>query len=213
MKKVYFKSIHKMLTFTESIITIYFESPIIYRNLHYTLEEELLFSDEDNMLEFNSNVYVLYNLFQDLLIDKKIINALYKKLEKSINVEAKEKIESLKEQFISILKHISLDLDFPIQYNEDFSFSKLLTLFQVGFEELNENNYLEFLVSFFRIVSELLDINLFITFDLASYLIKEEYLLLKNELLMLNIYVLDLCYTPKYFQNECLLIDSDWCII
>ena len=106
-----------------------------------------------------------------------------------------------------------MDLDFPIQYNEDFSFSKLLTLFQVGFEELNENNYLEFLVSFFRIVSELLDINLFITFDLASYLIKEEYLLLKNELLMLNIYVLDLCYTPKYFQNECLLIDSDWCII
>lgn len=213
MKKVYFKSLHKLFPFHEPILTIQFENPIIFRNLHYTLEEELEFSDENSLLVFDSSVYILSDIFELSLKDKKIVNALYKKLENSISTVVEEKIIDMKHQFVNILEDLSMNLDFSIQYNEDFSFSKVLSLFQVDFEEFDKKNYLEHLVSFFKIVSELLNLDLFISFGISTHLTKEEYIRLKKELSIQNIYILDLCYTPIIHQKNSLLVDSDWCII
>lgn len=213
MKKIFIKPLNKLIELNKPIIKLSFDDVIAYRNFIFLLEEYVTYSVDDVVKEFNKHILKIMNPFYLELNDKKTLNLLYKKISNTLNENQKQKISLIESEILNILENISLESELKITYENNFNIINLLNIFRLSICEVECDNYLESLITYIKVNLEINDFNVIISNGLTKILSNLELTLLKKELAVLSIHIIDLELNGiEKEKNEVdLMVDSDWC--
>lgn len=211
MRKAFLTSANYLIEFDDMHIkTIQFNDANSYRNFAQNVLENIIFSIDNNEVDLNKYGLIIYDPFNIDLNDKKLIGLLYKKLEKNIFEEEKIIIGNIEQECLKLFELLSLKINTPIDYNNNIDYSKLFSSFEIKI--LQPSNYLEKLLQYLSLITEIFHTKLIISFGLLPLLTKEEINLLDKELIQFGLSLIDIQY-HKDDDRETLYIEEDWCII
>lgn len=211
MKRILIKPLNEEFQL-KSLNKIQIENTVLYRELCLNTINDFIYTEDEKEYDLNKNGLVLINPYYLELNDKKIISALYKKIERLLNEEEKESIRAIERNLLEILSNISVDLDTPIDYDENVEFSKLLSSINVRIKEPEEKEYLDILIAYIKAYQELYKTKLIITFALSYVLTDSELTMLEKELQYNELVLIDIIPLRKMEDTLC-IIDKDWCIL
>lgn len=211
MKKIFIKNINQSIVLNENITSIYIENSIIYRELGINIYDCIIYSEDDNVKDFEKKSFIIYNPFEININDSKILKFLIKKIEKEIKQKYLNEIYDIESILFEVIEKSSLDLSVPITFSETIDISKLLSSLSITFMQETEC-YLELLINYFKILIEFCSVSIIVSFGLINTLTKEEYQKLSEELKMLNLHIFDINFQPKYVKDS-IIVDEDLCIL
>ena len=210
MRKIYFEQIDKVIILDKNITRVVFEDCLLYRDVAININESLVYSYNDIVENIERKALVLFNPFQLNINDPKIIKALYKKLENTIKINLNEKLTSIESKILDLFDELTYDDIVPIIYENEVVLNKLFTSFDVRY--LESKDYLEKVIHYFKVYHELYDNDIIISFGLLNLLNQQEKEVLRQELKILNLNLVDLMFSDKIIEND-LIIDNEWCIM
>ena len=136
---------------------------------------------------------------------------LYKKLMKYINSNLQEHILLIENEIFKLFDELSYQTNYDLNYDGEIDINKILGMYQLNLKENKNYNYLECLVNYIRLNVELNNYSLIISFGLIRVLTKKELELLKKELQLLNISIVDIIIDINNNNRISYLnIDSEW---
>lgn len=212
MKKMFIKPINSLIEFDKPIIQIIFENNVDFRNFIENIEDNVIYSENDESLELNKKTIIINNIYDIDINDKKNITFLYKNIVNQLSEKQKESFDKINNELLNAIKEINNTNDYGIDFEDSFDITKILNLYQVKFC-LDEQNYLEKLAKYIEITSRVSKINTFISFSLIRILSEEEVNLLVKELSLSKINLIDFDFQNSKKEIKYYEIDEDWCII
>ena len=211
MRKIFLRQSNYLIEFGDSNIkTIRFNDSKAYRLFSLNVINSIIFSINNEEVDLEKYGMIIFNPFQIDLNEKKFLNLVYKKLEKSIRDEERRFIADIEKSSLCLFEKLALVSDIPIDYNDTFDFNRFFSAFDVKIME--PEDYLDKIVRYIRLSCEILHTKLFVSFGLLALLDKAEIDLLNKELNQYDVSLLDVFYNEKS-NIETLYIDTDWCII
>lgn len=212
MKQFFIKSINSLVKMDDYIDEIVMEDSLNYRNIYFNLIDEIIYSEDNNIIDIEKKGLIIRNPLELNLNEKKLLNSLYKTLISSIDDENKQIINEIEEKLMELMDFLSCNVDFSIDYNNEVDINKLFSSIDLKFSEIEYNNYFEMLVQFIKIYNSILSIKCIVSFGLFSILTEDEIELLKKEIRALDLSLLDFECNNKT-NVKSLIIDTDYCII
>lgn len=212
MKKMFINPINSLIEFDKPIIQIIFENNVDFRNFIENIEDNVIYSENDESLELNKKVIIINNIYDIDINDKKNITFLYKNIVNQLSEKQKESFDKINNELLNVIKDINNTNDYGIDFEDSFDITKILNLYQVKFC-LDEQNYLEKLAKYIEITSSVSKINTFISFSLIRILSEEEVNFLVKELSFNKINLIDFDFQNSKKEIKYYEIDEDWCII
>lgn len=212
MKQFFIKSINSLVKMDDYIDEIVMEDSLNYRNIYFNLIDEIIYSEDNNIIDIEKKGLIIRNPLELSLNEKKLLNSLYKTLISSIDDENKQIINEIEEKMMELMDFLSCNVDFSIDYNNEIDINKLFASIDLKFNEIEYNNYFEMLVQFIKIYNSILSIKCIVSFGLFSILSEEEIEALKKEIKSLDLTLLDFECNNKT-NVKSLIIDTDYCII
>lgn len=214
MKKIFIKSLNQLIEFDLPLKKIKFNSKNNYRQLTFNINDEIVFSINNEIFDISKFGLIIQNPFCISLNEKKLLNSLYKELEEKITNSSIVKLNEIEKESFEMLNNLLNDVDYPFEYEEKANISKLLLAFDVKFPEINYSNYLNFICDYFKLYSIYCKTKIIIFFGLLSLINDDEIKLLEKELLYNDLVLIDISYCDEELKKENdLTIDDDWCII
>ncbi len=212
MKQFFIKSINSLVKMDDYIEEISIEDSANYRNIYFKLLDEIIYSENNNVIDIEKKGLIIRNPLDLNLNEKKLINALYKELNHSLNDVNKLIFNEIESKLMELVDYLSSDFDYSIDYNNEIDINKLFSSIDVRFNEIEFDNYLEMLVQFIKIYNSVLSIKCVVSFGLFSILSKNEIELLKKEIKSMDLTLLNFeCKSKTNVKS--LIVDSDYCII
>lgn len=212
MKKMFIKPINSLIEFDKPIIQIIFENNVDFRNFIENIEDNVIYSENDESLELNKKTIIINNIYNIDINDKKNITFLHKNIVNQLSEKQKESFDKINNELLNVIKDINNTNDYGIDFEDSLDITKILNLYQVKFC-LDEQNYLEKLAKYIEITSRVSKINTFISFSLIRILSEEEVNLLLKELSFNKINLIDFDFQNSKKEIKYYKIDEDWCII
>lgn len=175
-------------------------------------ETFILFKDT-SILDFIKETLFINDLYTCSPNNKKILNALYKKIKEnppaSIN---DDELVIINNSIIEILKKIELDIDLDVDYETEIELTSLLTLYKFCFKEDYESN-IQKLITFIKANLEIRKISLIISLNILPLFNENDIKLLSKELELLGIALININLSSKSKTNtvEYTTIDDDLC--
>lgn len=213
MKKLFIKKLCHLIEYNETIFQLNIDDPIIFRELAFSIEDNIIFSIDDKEINLYKYMLKIDNLFSLDINDKKFIGSLYKRIISQISDDQRLKIANIENLFIDLFEEISTFSDDRLTYKMEIDLPKLFNIFQLNYQECEKENYLEYLLSYIKINIETNGTLIIVSFNLLNILTDDEILLLKKELTSLDIVLFDLSLTSNIRKVEHLIIDNEWCIL
>lgn len=212
MKQFFIKSINSLVKMDDYIEEISIEDSANYRNIYFKLLDEIIYSENNNVIDIEKKGLIIRNPLDLNLNEKKLINALYKELNHSLNDVNKLIFNEIESKLMELVDYLSSDFDYSIDYNNEIDINKLFSSIDVRFNEIEFDNYLEMLIQFIKIYNSVLSIKCVVSFGLFSILSKNEIELLKKEIKSMDLTLLNFeCKSKTNVKS--LIVDSDYCII
>lgn len=212
MKQFFIKSINSLVKMDDFIEEISIEDSVNYRNIYFKLLDEIIYSENNNVIDIEKKGLIIRNPLDLNLNEKKLINALYKEMNHSFNDENKIIFNEIESKLMELMDYLSSDLDYSIDYNNEIDLNKLFSSIDVRFSEIEFDNYLKMLVQFIKIYNSVLSIKCVVSFGLFSILSENEIELLKKEIKSMDLTLLNFeCKSKNDVKS--LIVDSDYCII
>lgn len=177
-------------------------------------ESDFVLSENGEVLSISKNCLLLYNFFDLDLNNKKISTEINARIAKVF--ETQDFVEDfckLNQLFVKINDGIIDNFDFKLEYDDELSYDKLIKL--AGFKISQEAKFIEKLMSYVKIYSELKKVKLVIFVGLSNVLSLEEISVFLKELEYLNLKCLLIESHQKYnldFASQ-ITIDDDMCEI
>lgn len=212
MKKILLNSLNELLYIENEITSIVIESPIIYRNIAYNLRNEIVLSEEDNILDIDKYGLIIYNPFDLNINDPRLIKLMYKKLDKYRTEEYNIRIASVNEEIKKIVYDLSLNLDVAVEVGADIDFQKLLTSINLKFVDPTFESFIEMFIKYLKIYLMFTSTKVIFTFGLISLFSKEELDELVKEISLLDVNIVDFKIQQNNIKSS-IIIDKDRCII
>ncbi len=211
MKRVFIKPLNYLLEFNNSIQILKFNDVKNYREFSFNLINSLIFSIDDDEKSISTYGLVITNPFEIDLNEKKIITAIYKKIQSKFTDEQLGYIHKIEEYSFKLFDEILEDEDFHLEYNEAVDITKLFSNYNISFPNIEYSNYLELFSTYCKLNAMYNKTKIVISFGISNLLIKEELDLLNVEFELNDIVLLDVIFdnSDKTYLN----IDEDWCII
>ena len=194
------------------------------------IENSKLYFSIVNSIIIDDNDYLIYSIDNDnkdlekysLLIttpfdlnpnNKKILTALYKKIDKEKHIlKINEELEIINYKIIKTLETISLDLNQNMNFNTELDLVKLLSLYDFSFEDDCEEDLLNKLVFYIKANLEIKNIDIVFCIDILRFLSQEEMEKLKRELELLNICLINISFSSRVSSiKKSIVIDEDYC--
>lgn len=214
MKKIFIKSLNQLIEFDLPFKKLKFNSKNNYRQLAFNINDEIVFSINNEIFDISKFGLIIQNPFCISLNEKKLLNSLYKELEEKITNSSIVKLNEIEKESFEMLNNLLNDVDYPFEYEEKLNISKLLLSFDVKFPEIDYSNYLNLVCDYFKLYSMYCKTKIIISFGLLSLINDDEIKLLEKELLYNDLVLLDVSYCGEELRKENdLNIDNDWCII
>ncbi len=211
MKRVFIKPLNYLLEFNNSIQILKFNDVKNYREFSFNLINSLIFSIDDDEKSISTYGLVITNPFEIDLNEKKIITAIYKKIQSKFTDEQLGYIHKIEEYSFKLFDEILEDEDFHLEYNEAVDITKLFSNYNISFPNIEYSNYLELFSTYCKLNAMYNKTKIVISFGISNLLTKEELDLLNVEFELNDIVLLDVIFdnSDKTYLN----IDEDWCII
>ncbi len=197
---------------TYGINNMVIRNHVLYRNIYNNFFDNIALLDGITECSQASS-YFLKQPLDITANEKKNVTYLFKIINKAIKDKCEDEYLKIIASLNDLLNEVSNYLDVDIEYDE-VDFSKLLQSFNVKYGE-EDKNYIELLTSFINTINVVNKPKLFISFNLSNLLTNDEYNLLKEELLIKQIILLDVLISPqdKINNEKTFVIDDDYCII
>lgn len=211
MKRVFIKPLNYLLEFNNPIQILKFNDVENYREFSFNLINSLIFSIDDDEKSISTYGLVITNPFEIDLNEKKIITAIYKKIQSKFTDEQLGYIHKIEEYSFKLFDEILEDEDFHLEYNEALDITKLFSNYNISFPNIEYSNYLELFSTYCKLNAMYNKTKIVISFGISNLLTKEELDLLNVEFELNDIVLLDVIFdnSDKTYLN----IDEDWCII
>lgn len=210
MKKIFFKLLDYKFDIDKEISIISIENPILYRSLSLNIYENIIYSINDTIMDLNKHSLIILNPFNITLNETKLIKYLYKDLEKELLNNEAEDLSTVETYLLNIVEKLSINTNIPIDYSEIIDINKLLSSLNIKYKDCE--NYLETLVYYIKLTNEIYQNTIIISFGLLFLLEKKEIELLKKELMILNINLIDIQFNSQNNLKD-VIIDDDWCLL
>ncbi|SHF11691.1 CRISPR-associated protein Csn2 [Alkalibacter saccharofermentans DSM 14828] len=175
---------------------------------------DFVLSDKNRVLPISKHIELVLNPFALDLNSKKIQNKLFQEIklyaEEKLIVETNE----LNKKILEFLEMSLLNQSYSLGYDFELDFQNLLKLYHVGFKE-DEKGFVELLIEFIRIQSNLLGAKAIVFLNLKSFLSENEL----NQLYefafysKINLILLENLFRNKIHGESVVIIDSDRCVI
>ncbi len=218
MKLLKIKNIKKdFIIEAGKIYSINIENARFYYSLIASLLEQnddfFIFSENYEVQRLNKNILVIDNLFNINPNNKKIINALYKRISsKILTSEDKECIQQINSNILDLLQKISLDLNIDISYSNELDIANLLSIYNFCFKT-ECNNIIEAITTYIRANLEISNFSCVFSIGLISLLNNNEIELLSKELEYLGLTLININFIQKEKDKliDLTTIDDDLC--
>lgn len=156
-------------------------------------ESDFVLSKNGEILNLSKNCLFLYNYFDLDINNKKIISEINSKILKVFEShDFVEDFSALNQLFININDKISNYFDLKLEYDDEITYDKFIKI--SGFKLSSESKFIERLLNYIKIYTELKKVKLVIFVGLSEFLSQEELMLFLKEL--------------EYLDLKCLLIES-----
>ena len=200
MKKIFIKPINKLIKIDQPIVQIVFEDSQIYRDVSFNFSNYAIYSVNDEETDLLKEMLRITDLFELEINNKKILNALYKKLNNELTDEEKQEFSIIESKILCLLDSIVSHSDYEIVYDEELNLSGLFSLFRLSLKSIDHEKYLECFISFIKANIFLFKFSIVVTNGLTNILTKDEIEILSNELSLLEINLLDLNINQQLYQ-------------
>lgn len=131
-------------------------------------------SDNEKEVDISKNVELIFNIFALDINERKLISKLYMELEKlTADERFYVKTQEMKQYLQEYLLQLEQETDYILDLADEIDFASLFKAFGIKYEVLEEN-FLERLVRYMRIVERLLKKKLFVFVNLRSYLSNQQ---------------------------------------
>ena len=137
MKKIFIKSLNQLIEFDLPFKKLKFNSKNNYRQLAFNINDEIVFSINNEIFDISKFGLIIQNPFCISLNEKKLLNSLYKELEEKITNSSIVKLNEIEKESFEMLNNLLNDVDYPFEYEEKLNISKLLLSFDVKFPEID----------------------------------------------------------------------------
>ena len=176
---------------------------------HYVL------SDDEKELDIRKNIELIFQPFAIDLNDKRILGKLYVELEQLAHSEQFfVKTQEITQCILEYVLELENRTDYILQTENDLDLTMILKSLSVKCETMEES-YLEKLVQYIKITSQLLKKKLYVFVNIRSYLTDEKMNLLIKEMMYQEMHILFI----ENQERSCLeggiryIIDADGCEI
>lgn len=189
----------------------------IIQNLYkeYVGEEgSIIFSDNGKSFPMGKKVMLLLNPFLGDLNDKRLIKALYLKIQE-IAKDSSEEAEIINQHNLAYIEKLIEKMQYDnIIYDFGFSVESLLKMYSVHIED-NYSNLVEYLSEFFKATKELCGIDAIIILNLHQYVTDDELMQLYKmaTYYKLKLLVIDSKEPQVSLGEKTYIIDKDCCNI
>lgn len=137
-------------------------------------EGRFVLSDNEKEVDISKNVELIFNIFALDINERKLISKLYMELEKlTADERFYVKTQEMKQYLQEYLLQLEQETDYILDLADEIDFASLFKAFGIKYEVLEEN-FLERLVRYMRIVERLLKKKLFVFVNLRSYLSNQQ---------------------------------------
>ncbi len=200
------------------IVDLTIENPVFYRAFVNDLlgedEEKIVVSEDGNGIEFHKHALVVTDLFTINPNSKKVLAAIYKKLDSSLlSGERKEKFDEINAKISEFLKEMSNDFDGTVIFNDNLALPQLLGELDFKFD-YDDSTFLTSFISYIRAWREAMDLKLMFSLNLFSLLSQSEVISLSKELSYLGISLVNVSYIHKKVEGiKSVIVDNDLCEI
>lgn len=212
MKKILLNSLNELVYLSNPITSIIIENPIIYRNVAFNLRNEIVLSEENNILDIDKYGLIVYNPFDLNINDPRLVKLMYKRLDKYRTEEYNVKIASINNELREVIYELSLNLDVVVEVGPDIDFQKLLSAINLKFVDPTFESFIQMFIKYLKVYLMFTSTKVVFTFGLISLFSKEEINELEKETLLLDIQIVDFKIQQENIKTS-LIIDKDWCII
>lgn len=210
IKKIFIKQLNQIIIINQPYIALKFSDAECYREFCYNIGNSIIYSI-NNEEENCSNILFIKDPMNIDINNKKILTTLYKKIIQYIDLNLKEHISLIENEIFKLLDELIYQTNYELYYDGEIDINKILGMYQLSLKQNKDNNYLEFLVNYIKLNIELNDSSLIISFGLIKILTKNELELLKKELKLLNISLVDIIIeTTNLSRISYLNVDSEW---
>ena len=199
IKKIFIKQLNQIIIINQPYIALKFSDAECYREFCYNIGNSIIYSI-NNEEENCSNILFIKDPMNIDINNKKILTALYKKIIQYIDLNLKEHISLIENEIFKLLDELIYQTNYELYYDGEIDINKILGMYQLSLKQNKDNNYLEFLVNYIKL-----------SFGLIKILTKNELELLKKELKLLNISLVDIIIeTTNLSRISYLNVDSEW---
>ena len=174
----------------------------------------LLLSENGKEIIFGKTVEVVFNPFQLDINNRKMVSALYKDLSETAKDSMLIETAELNADYLRYFDGLIENYPYPVTYDDQIEISELFKAFKVRFDD-SSDTLAEFVLNYFRMVSRVLGVRLFVFVGVKQYFSREELSFLYQSLFYEKIYLLDIESEQKDILKEekTVTIDKDQCII
>lgn len=174
----------------------------------------LLLSENGKEVGFGKTVEVVFNPFQLDINNRKMVSALYKDLSEAAKDSMLIETAELNADFLRYFDGLIEIYPYPVTYDDQIEVSELFKAFKVRFDD-SSDSLAEFVMNYFRMVSQVLGVRLFVFVGVKQYFSREELSFLYQSLFYEKIFLLDIESEQKDILKEekTVTIDKDQCII
>ena len=214
---------HRQIELKENTIyTLVFENKIYYREIilellrqHKGLEGSFVLSEQNKEIAFDKYSYFISELFNIDINNKKVLTKVYAKLYKQVEediIEYNKLISQIKEYFESLIFNNSLDLE----QDEEIDVMSLLKLGNLKIH-LEENNYLEKMIKYMKVLNNLCGTKVIFLVGLHSIFDDEEIKKFYKEICLNKINIINIetqqfnNYSDEDYKELVYIFDKDNC--
>lgn len=210
IKKLFIREINELVVLDKPLVSIRFTDPVAYRNFIFNLDDNLILSINDSQVNFQTKSLIINNPLNIEINDKKTLTSLYKKLTYRISDNIRKQIVKVEKDIFDLIEMISMESECILEYSDSFDIVKILQMYQVAIKEVKKENFLEFILTYIKINFELNNYCIVLSFGLTQLLAEEEIIILKNELAINQICIVDFYFNNNNPQSDYLTIDNEW---
>lgn len=211
-KEIFIENANHNCKIESSIVCITVEDVETYRDIRFHPFESITYSIDGAPASLNRTGLVIDNVYNIDINDKKYLNQLYKRLSNNA-YQDEQMLSTIKSNLSSLVEEMIYNDKYLIEFDEDIDIVKLLALFQVKYVTMPDKRFLENIVNFIKLNTEICTIRIVITYDLIRQLTNDEIELLKKELEILDIVLVDITLDKIRKEVQYIQLDETNCII
>jgi len=172
--------------------------------------------DNEKEIKLSKRLHLVIDCFNLDINNRQLINQLMKEVDSVTNDERLYlETQELKNKIEKYIYELEQMIDYNINFNQNFTITELLKGIKFNYD--NENmNFIEMIIEYIKIVSRLLNVDVFVFINLKSFLSKEQVQGLyeycaysKINLLLIESHEDE----HVYIQEKVVVIDKDLCEI